>query len=353
MNLQDLGFDDYFQNILEELSRPELQPARIITVDRGRFTLRNEEREFYGELTGKFLYGTDSIEDFPCVGDWILGQNFESDGTYIIHEILKRKTLLKRKTPGKVVDIQLLASNIDVAFIVQSCHFDFNLRRLERYLTMAFDAGIEPVILLTKIDLVSGEELGSMIEGIHRTGIDARIVALSNLNGEGIDEVRKIITAGRTYCLLGSSGIGKTSLINNLIGDGEYKTLTVSGTGEGRHATVRRQLILLAGGGMIIDTPGMRELGMFDAEAGISLSFKDIDELAKGCRFADCKHENEPGCAVRTALEAGELDGDHYHNYLKLKRETQFNEASYLERRKKDREFGKHIKTVLKGKVKK
>lgn len=353
MNLGDLGFDSYFQYKFRELNRTELHPARVIAVDRGRFSLKNEKSEFYGELTGKFLYCTDSSEDLPCTGDWVLVQDFDSGDNTVIQEILNRKTLLKRKTPGKNVDFQLIAANIDIAFIVQSCHFDFNLRRLERYLTMVFDAGIEPIILLTKIDLVSAEELKVMIEKIFGLGIKARIIPLSNIRGEGLNEVKKTIKAGNTYCLLGSSGIGKTSLINNLIGDGELKILTVSGTGEGRHATVRRQLIFLEGGGMIIDTPGLRELGIIDAEDGMNLSFKDIIELAKECRFSDCNHENEPGCAIISALESGELDADHYHNYLKLRRETQFNSASYVEKRRKDRAFGKHIKTVMKGKVKK
>ena len=352
MNIEELGFDDYFQNIIRELNRPELHPARVIAVDRGRFTLKDEKREFYGELTGKFLFSADSPEDLPCVGDWVMVQNFDSDETYIIHEILQRKTLIKRKTPGKTVDIQLVASNIDIAFIVQSCHYDFNIRRLERYLTMVYDSAIESIILLTKTDLLSVDELNLMIEQIRRSGIEARIIPVSNINGDGIDDVKKVITTGHTYCLLGSSGIGKTSLINKLNGNDEFKTLTVSATGEGRHATVRRQLIFLEQGGMIIDTPGMRELGIIDAENGMNLSFKDIDKLAKTCRFLDCNHENEPGCSILSALDSGSLDADHYRNYLKLKRETLFNEASYAEKRKKDREFGRFCKSVMKYKKK-
>jgi ribosome biogenesis GTPase len=239
-----------------------------------------------------------------------------------------------------------------VAFIVQSCHFDFNVRRLERYLVMVNEGHIEPVLLLTKTDLVSAAELERMLGHIRAAGITARIVTLSNVTGEGVDQVKALMLPGRTYCLLGSSGVGKTTLINHLLGRDALETATVSGTGEGRHTTTRRQLVVLDNGALLIDMPGMRELGILSAGEGLDDSFADIKVLAASCRFADCSHSNEPDCAIRAAIENDGLNPAHYRSYLKLKAESGFNEMSYLDKRKKDRAFGKMVKSVLKEKRK-
>ena len=199
----------------------------------------------------------------------------------------------------------MIAANIDVAFVIQACEFDFNVRRLERYLVMVREGQIEPVLLLTKIDLVSADELGALISRIRSAGIDARIFTVSNVTGAGLDEVRGFLSPGRTYCLLGSSGIGKTTLINRLAGDSALETQDVSHTGEGRHTTTRRQLIVLEGGALLIDMPGMRELGMLGMGEGLDDTFADVGEHAQHCRFSDCTHSREPGCAVREAIERG------------------------------------------------
>jgi ribosome biogenesis GTPase len=204
--------------------------------------------------------------------------------------------------------------------------------------------------LLTKTDLVSADELERLLAHIRAAGITARIIALSNLTGEGVAQVREVMEAGKTYCLLGSSGVGKTTLINQLLGQNALETGTVSGTGEGRHTTTRRHLISLDNGALLIDMPGMRELGILSAGEGLDDSFVDITALAASCRFADCSHDNEPGCAIRKAIASGELDAAHYQSYLKLKAESAFNEMSYVDKRKKDKAFGKMVKTVLKHK---
>ena len=315
-----------------------------------RYVVRNEQGEVPAELTGRFLHAATSSVDMPCVGDWVCVQYHDAESHASIHDVVPRRSFLRRKAPGKNIDFQMIAANIDVAFIVQSCHFDFNVRRLERYLVMVNEGHIEPVLLLTKTDLVSAPELERMLANIRAAGITAMIFTLSNVTGEGVEQVRQLMLPGRTYCLLGSSGVGKTTLINHLLGRDALETAAVSGTGEGRHTTTRRHLVVLDNGALLIDMPGMRELGILSAGERLDDSFADIKALATRCRFADCSHNNEPGCAIRKAIESGELNPEHYRSYLKLKAESDFNEMSYVDKRKKDRAFGKMVKTVLKQK---
>jgi ribosome biogenesis GTPase len=352
VELIELGLDGWFEERASEQCDSDQQVARVIAVDRGRFIVRNERGEFPAKVTGKIIYTADSTVDYPCVGDWVCLQYREPENFASIQSILERKSLLRRKTPGKDIAYQMIAANIDAAFIVQACHYDFNVNRLERYLVMASESNIESCLVLTKTDLISSDELEQLVARIRSARVSIRIITISNVTGAGIDKLREAMHPGETYCLLGSSGVGKTTLINQLLGHDALKTSAVSDTGEGRHTTVRRQLIVLESGAMLIDTPGMRELGIMEAEETVDNSFKDIQDLSSGCRFANCSHTSEPGCAVLKAVKNGELNEKHYRNYLKLKKESEFNESSYVERRKKDKAFGRMVQSAMKHKGK-
>lgn len=348
MTLADLGFSPWFAAHAAGLGLEDCGLARVSAVDRGSYLIRNAAGEVPAELSGRLLHQVDSPVDLPCVGDWVTAHYYNDDSAALIHQVLPRRTFLRRRSSGDSIDYQLIAANIDTAFVVQSCQVDFNPKRLDRYLVMAADGQVDPVVLLTKTDLISPEELAekmALVDSITR----ARVIALSTLTGTGLDELRQTLTLGRTYCLLGSSGVGKTTLINRLLGQDLLATRTVSGTGEGTHTTTRRQLIVLDQGAMLIDTPGMRELGLLGASQGLSTGFDQIVALADACRYANCRHEHEAGCAVRAAIERGELSADRFASYLKLKKESDFAEMSYLDRRKKDKAFGKFIKSVKKG----
>ncbi len=348
MKLSDMGFDQWFQSHAGDLRQEGRDIVRISAVDRGAYLIRNQTGEVPAELAGKFYFQVESPVDLPCVGDWVTVQYHNNDAAAIIHEVFPRKTFLRRKSAGEKVDFQMIAANIDVAFIVQSCHFDFNARRMDRYLVMAADGGVEPIVVLTKADLISPEELEQQLAAIASSNITAGVLALSNITGVGFDEFRQVLVSGRTYCLLGSSGVGKTTLLNRLIGQDAFDTKAVSGTGEGIHTTARRQLVVLNQGSMLIDTPGMRELGLVGVSEGVSEGFEDIVRLSLNCRYPNCGHTQEPGCAVRAAVTGGSLTEDRYSSYIKLKKESEYHELSYLDKRKKDRAFGHFIKSVKK-----
>ncbi len=309
--------------------------------------MRNERGETVAELSGKFRFSVESSSGLPCVGDWVCLEH-TSPALAIIHAVLPRKTFLSRKYPGKTMDFQMIAANLDVAFIVQSCHYDFNIRRLDRFLVAANEGHIEPIVILSKTDLVTHEELDGMIGKIRGAGISAQLFPISNTTGTGLDDFRGLLVPGKTFCLLGSSGVGKTTIINRLIGRDAFETKAVSVTGEGVHTTSRRQLHLLDNSAMLVDTPGMRELGLLGASDGVEDSFSDIQDLSLSCRFPDCTHTREPGCAVLMAIEAGDLREDRYQSYLKLKKETEYHDLSYAKKRKKDKNFGRFIKSVKK-----
>lgn len=347
MDLHALGFDDWFGEHARTILRQGHNLARVMTVDRGAFLVRNEYGESTAELVGKFRFATESSADLPCVGDWVCLEQ-TSTNFAVIHAVLPRKTFLCRKYPGKTVDFQMIAANLDVAFIVQSCHYDFNIRRLDRYLVVVNDGGIAPMVILSKTDLVTPEELDGMIEKIRAGGIATRLLPISNATGAGLEEFRGLLVPGKTYCLLGSSGVGKSTLINRLIGRDALDTKAVSRTGEGVHTTSRRQLHVLDNGAMLVDTPGMRELGLLGANDGVDDSFSDIHDLSLACRFSNCTHTREPGCAVMAAIDEDNLSEERYESYLKLRKETEYHDLSYVQKRKKDKNLGRFYKSIQK-----
>jgi ribosome biogenesis GTPase len=350
MELRTLGFDQWFQDKQSEARRPDCNVARVTAVHRDSYLVRNENNEVFAELTGNFVYSVESSTDLPSVGDWALVQYHNDDTFAVIHDLLPRKSFLRRKTPGKKIDYQMIAANIDSAFIVQACDFDFNLRRLERYLVMVNEGHIEPILLLSKSDLVSPEKLEQRISEVRRANITCKVLPLSSVTGFGVDHVRQLLEPGKSYCLVGSSGVGKTTLLNHIIGRDVFETNTVRASdGKGRHTTAQRQLVVLDQGAMLIDTPGMRELGNIGVSSGLEESFSDIWSLSKTCRFANCTHTQEVGCALLAAIEDDTLDADRYQSYLKLMKESEYNELSYVEKRRKDRKFGKFVKTAMKG----
>ncbi|MDW7692729.1 ribosome small subunit-dependent GTPase A [Flammeovirgaceae bacterium SG7u.111] len=352
MELEDLGFDDFFAEARSEAGLETYEVARVTKEHKERYTLHTGSDEYDGEISGHLRFTAAERSDFPAVGDWVVFLPFDG-GMGIIHQILPRKTLLERQAVGKHGEKQIIAANIDTAFIVQAADRDFNLNRLERYLTICLGAGITPIILVNKIDLVEKTELDEMVESIEERIPNVPILLNSNETEEGLDSLKAKIETGKTYCLIGSSGVGKSTLVNKLSEADILKTRDISDSNsKGRHTTSHRELVVLGNGGIVIDTPGMRELGMTDNAEGISQTFEQIEELAQDCKYSDCTHQQEEGCAVLEALENNELDTSVFENYMKMQREQFHFQATVAEKRKRDKSFGKMYRAVSKERKK-
>jgi ribosome biogenesis GTPase / thiamine phosphate phosphatase len=345
-DLTDLGWSDWFAQ--RAACAPSEHIARVAAVDRDQWLLVDQTGHVRARLAGSYRHRHPLAHEQPCVGDWVCLERQPGDDFAVVHSIIERRTSLRRKSAGGSLDQQMIAANVDQVVIVQSCHVDFNLARLERYLVMVMDGGAAPWILLTKTDLVAPEVLAAQLAEIDAIALMAPVSTLSNLTREGLDDFERLLVPGTTYCFVGSSGVGKSSLINHLTGNASLETGSVSATGEGRHTTVRRELIRLSDGALVIDNPGMREFGILGAEEGLGSSYAEVTALASACRYRDCTHTNEPGCAVIEAVNAGTIAREHIENYLKLRAESDFYQLSQAERRKKDRDFGRFIKSVKK-----
>ena len=337
-SLPQLGWNHFFQQQLSLEEWEEFSIARVVGVERSQLVLLTEA----GKQTLEIVHSTPPI----TVGDWIL---LNDSGHF--HRLFERSSLFSRKAAGTKVNTQLIAANVDTAFIVCSMNMDFNLNRIERYLALANEAGAESVIVLTKADCCDNPQ-----EYIDKSqGLDQllSVVAVNSLDKESVEQLTPWCISGKTIAFLGSSGVGKSTLINTMLGSRTQLTKSIrEDDSKGRHTTTSRSLHVLESGALLLDSPGMRELQLADCEQGVEETFAEILDLANTCRFSDCTHTNEPGCSVREAIANGSLDERRLLSYQKLMREQAFNTATLAEKRAKDREFGKMVRSVMKGKQK-
>ncbi len=350
MTLEDLGYSADLEESRVEQKLDSFGVGRVISEHKERYRVRNEKSEFEAEVIGNLRFTARGRSDFPAVGDWVAISEYE-ENKVLIHAIFPRKTVIEREAVGKQGEKQIIATNIACAFIVQAVDRDFNINRIERYLTICHASGVKPVVILNKTDLISEEQLEEIMSLVKERVREVPIIPISNETQAGYEQLLDHIEKGATYCLLGSSGVGKSTLMNNLSGWDLMQTGSISeSTNKGRHVTSHRELIVLELGGIMIDNPGMREVGIADASAGLDTTFEMIVSLSDQCRFQDCTHVHESGCAIREAVENGEIDKESYENYLKMEREKQHFESTVAERRKKDKDFGKMVKSVMKNK---
>lgn len=342
------GYSDKVESARLENNIEKSEIGRVIACYKERYVVITENGECEAEITGNMRFSAKSRECFPVVGDWVSIKMF--DNTFaVIYKILPRFTILKRQSVGDFGEVQPIAANVDIAFLVQAIDRDFSLNRLERYLTICKDSSVKPVILLTKADLTDSVTIGEHLQSIQSRIKNMTVVVLSNETLMGYQELQKNIEPGKTYCLLGSSGVGKSTLMNKLAGEGKMRTAPISSsTNKGKHTTSHRELKLMPNGGILIDNPGMREVGIGAASKGIEETFDEFGILSKHCRYNNCTHTTEAGCAVLEALNRGDIDKGAYTNYLKLIKEQAFFESSVADKRKKEKVFGKMLKNYKK-----
>ena len=324
--LAALGWDARWAGQMEPYLGRGWEPARVVCEHREAYVAAGASGDLRAELSGRFRHEHPARAEWPAVGDWVMAAPRAEEGAATVHAVLPRRSRFSRTAAGDRTEEQVVAANVDVVFLVTSLDGDFNLRRIERYLTVAWDSGARPVVVLNKADLCADAD--ARVAEVEAAAPGAPVAVLSAATGRGVDALRALLPPGATGALLGSSGVGKSSLVNALLGRERQAVRAVrADDSRGRHTTTHRELIPLPGGGLIMDTPGMRELQIWSADDdGLETAFADVEALAARCRFDDCTHENEPGCAVRAALEDGTLKPDRFRSYTKLRREIRYQE---------------------------
>lgn len=328
MNLRELGWSPFFAAAFERQAEPGCLPARVaVQTISGKYLLYCDDGEVQGELAGRLQYRAAGPQDLPAVGDWVVARTVPSERRAVIVELLPRRSTFSRRAAGKRAEEQVVAANVDLVFLVQALDSTLNLRRLERYLVVASESGARPVVLLNKSDLC--ENLDEVRAAVERVAAGAPVHVMAARHGLGLDALNGYLAEGVTGAVLGSSGVGKSTIINRLLGAEYFPTQEVREFDDkGRHTTTRRELVILPGRGLLIDTPGMRELQLIGGTEGLEAAFEDVEALALECKFRDCRHEDEPGCAVRRAVQDGRLPQERLVSYRKLLREIAFLERS-------------------------
>lgn len=353
MTNEDLGYDDFFEENKVKQGYGDFDVARVISEHKGLYIVKNISGEFQSRVRGKQMFNARSRYDYPVVGDWVVITQL-NDNQAAIESILKRKTIISRivedrsKQDGSK-NVQTISANIDAAFIVQSVDRDYNLNRFERYILISENGGVEPILVLNKIDLISESELDSIKSEIATRFGDVRTIFASTMNESSVKNLNGVLEKGKTYCFLGSSGVGKSSMINVLT---KGESIKVAQIGEhskrGRHTTTGRQMYFMDGGSILIDNPGIREVGVH-GDIDNTKCFSDLDPRTDMCKFSNCTHTHEPGCVIAKMIEDGDIDREKYSNYISLKKEAEYYELSDYEKRQKDKNFGRMIKRAMKN----
>lgn len=350
MTPEDLGYTKELENYRKEHRLDHLEVGRVAAEHKDRYSLISSRGEYDAELLGNIRFTAKSRADLPAVGDWVAFAEYDSNKA-LIHATLPRKSLIERKSPGKAGEKQIIAANVDYALLIQALDRDFNLNRIERYLTLCYASQVHAAIIFSKTDLIPEEELQNHLGLLQKRNIQIPVFPVSNQTEQGYPALKAFFRKGLTYCMLGSSGVGKSTLLNNLSGKEYMATNTLSSSNQkGRHTTSHREMFLLKEGGILIDNPGMREVGITDSDEGLNTTFELILENAMKCRYKDCTHTSEAGCAVIEGVNEGLIDRGTYENYLKMEREKMYFQQSAAEKRKKDKDFGKFLKDFKKNK---
>jgi ribosome biogenesis GTPase / thiamine phosphate phosphatase len=351
MHLSTFGWTSYFEQYSASLREQGLQFGRVGWLSRGVYNLYTERGEQRAQLSGRLRHRAAQASELPAVGDWVAFR--EHDGACVIHAVLPRHSKFSRKLAGRTTEEQVLAANVDKVFLLTGLDNDYNLRRIERYLAIAWESGAMPVVVLNKSDLCA--EVGGRVVEAEGVALGAAVHTISSLTGEGLEQLESEMLPGQTVALLGSSGVGKTTLINCLVGKDMFATLPVrAGDNRGRHTTTARSVILLPSGALVMDTPGLRELQIWESDEGLGRAFDEIETLAVRCGFSDCSHVSEPRCAVRAAVEDGRLAPERLENFCKLQREIRYlarqqDIAAHLAEKRSGRAFTRRCATLTSG----